>query len=180
MPLISTEEAKTRLAEFNILLKYMSFLQNNGLSDCGKGQIIGQASLLEEYLKEREGNADKSHHNEQKEQIIVKDVDKVGKTIQALQENATNDNTSRSGLLRQMESLIDKTTSRDITVEDNRSKTNEQNGRARQMLTQRMNDNTIDCRQQQHHHIGGVRADKETDESWINKIKKVTEIENWG
>jgi hypothetical protein len=41
-----------------------------------------------------------------------------------------------------------------------------------------MNDNTIDCRQQQHH-IGGVRADKETDESWINKIKKVTEIENW-
>ena len=52
MTLISIEEAKTRLADCNVLLKYMSFLQKNGLSDCGKGQIMGQASLLQEYLKE--------------------------------------------------------------------------------------------------------------------------------
>jgi hypothetical protein len=59
MTLISIEEAKTRLADCNILLKYMVFLQKNGLSDCGKGQIIGQASLLQEYLKEEEQQENK-------------------------------------------------------------------------------------------------------------------------
>ena len=49
---LSVEEAKNRLADCNVLLKYMSFLQKNGLSDCGIGQIMGQASLLQEYLKE--------------------------------------------------------------------------------------------------------------------------------
>ncbi|HZI70688.1 MAG TPA: hypothetical protein VFD60_05960 [Nitrososphaeraceae archaeon] len=59
MTLISVEEAKTRLADCNVLLKYMPFLQKNGLSDCGRGQIMGQASLLQEYLKEDEQQASK-------------------------------------------------------------------------------------------------------------------------
>jgi hypothetical protein len=59
MTLISVEEAKNRLADCNILLKYMPFLQKNGLSDCGRGQIMGQASLLQEYLKEDEQQASK-------------------------------------------------------------------------------------------------------------------------
>ncbi|HEX7207077.1 MAG TPA: hypothetical protein VF233_02780, partial [Nitrososphaeraceae archaeon] len=54
MTLVSTEEAKAKLLDCKILLKYMVFLQNNGFSDCGKGQIMGQAALLEEYLKEEE------------------------------------------------------------------------------------------------------------------------------
>ena len=53
MALISTEEAKSKLLDCKVLLKYMVFLQNNGFSDCGKGQIMGQAALLEEYLKMR-------------------------------------------------------------------------------------------------------------------------------
>jgi hypothetical protein len=57
--LISVEETKNRLADCNVLLKYMSFLQKNGLSDCGRGQIMGQASLLQEYLKEDEQQASK-------------------------------------------------------------------------------------------------------------------------
>jgi hypothetical protein len=57
--LLSVEETKNRLADCNVLLKYMSFLQKNGLSDCGRGQIMGQASLLQEYLKEDEQQASK-------------------------------------------------------------------------------------------------------------------------
>jgi hypothetical protein len=40
------EEAKTRLEDCNVLLKYMVFLQKNGFSDCSKGQIIGQVEIV--------------------------------------------------------------------------------------------------------------------------------------
>jgi hypothetical protein len=52
MPVLSNENAKARLEEFRILLKYMPFLQKNGFSDCGRGQIMGQMSLLQEFLSE--------------------------------------------------------------------------------------------------------------------------------
>lgn len=128
MTLISIEEAKTRLADCNVLLKYMVFLQKNGLSDCGKGQIIGQASLLQEYLKEEEQqenkqwDTDKSSQQQKeqhKHQTISKDADKVEKTVtETFQDNSTN-NTSESklGLLRQVEGVIEKT--EDTTTEDN-------------------------------------------------------------
>ena len=60
MDLISEEEARTKLADYTTLLKNMDFLQNNGFSDCGKGQILGQASLLQEYLKKAVQDQDKS------------------------------------------------------------------------------------------------------------------------
>src|SRR5688572_22263526 len=52
MTILSKENAKARLEEFRILLKYMPFLQKNGFSDCGRGQIMGQMSLLQEFLSE--------------------------------------------------------------------------------------------------------------------------------
>ena len=52
MTVLSNENAKVRLQEFRILLKYMPFLQKNGFSDCGRGQIMGQMSLLQEFLSE--------------------------------------------------------------------------------------------------------------------------------
>ncbi len=52
MTILSNENAKARLEEFRILLKYMPFLQKNGFSDCGRGQIMGQMSLLQEFLSE--------------------------------------------------------------------------------------------------------------------------------
>jgi len=52
MTVLSNENAKARLEEFRILLKYMPFLQKNGFSDCGRGQIMGQISLLQEFLSE--------------------------------------------------------------------------------------------------------------------------------
>lgn len=56
MTILSKENAKARLEEFRILLKYMSFLQKNGFSDCGRGQIMGQMSLIQEFLSESHTN----------------------------------------------------------------------------------------------------------------------------
>jgi hypothetical protein len=50
--MFSTQKAKEKLADCNILLKYMAFLQNNGFSDYGKGQVMGQIGLLREYLED--------------------------------------------------------------------------------------------------------------------------------
>jgi hypothetical protein len=56
MTILSKENAKARLDEFRILLKYMPFLQKNGFSDCGRGQIMGQMSLIQEFLSESQTN----------------------------------------------------------------------------------------------------------------------------
>jgi len=48
----SIEKIKEKLDDYNVLLKHMDFLQNNGFSDFGRGHIIGQIELLEEYLSE--------------------------------------------------------------------------------------------------------------------------------
>jgi hypothetical protein len=54
MTVLSNTNAKSRLDEFRILLKYMPFLQKNGFSDCGRGQIMGQMSLLQEFLSQNQ------------------------------------------------------------------------------------------------------------------------------
>ena len=74
MALMSIEEAKSRLQEYNILLKYMDFLQSNGLTDCGKGQIIGQTSFLQEYHSGRE----KGRSDTQKHRRKGKNIDLLG------------------------------------------------------------------------------------------------------
>jgi hypothetical protein len=185
---LSREEAKTRLADYNILLKYMSFLQNNGLSECGKGQIIGQIFLLQEFLeeegreKEQRNNNDKSYQQQQQEkeqekqqQVTIKDpaAGNVGKIMtESAQENAVDNiwTPSKSGLLRQVGNLIDK--AKDITIEGDNE----------------INYTIIDHsnkwqRQQKQTDGGGVTANnnnnKVTDESWINKIKRAAEVENW-
>jgi hypothetical protein len=110
MALTSTEEAKAKLLDCKILLKYMVFLQNNGFSDCGKGQIMGQAALLEEYLKEEEqkqykGTFDKKHIEEHEKQIITKSTEEAGKISETFRENTTN---IYKGLLRQVGNIMEK------------------------------------------------------------------------
>jgi hypothetical protein len=56
MTILSKEKANARLEEFRILLKYMPFLQKNGFSDCGRGQIMGQMSLIQEFISESQTN----------------------------------------------------------------------------------------------------------------------------
>jgi hypothetical protein len=188
MTFISIEEAKTRLADYNILLKYMLFLQKNGFSDCGKGQIIGQVSLLKESLKEEEqqGNKqcsiDKSSQQQkdqqEKQQVITKDADKVERTMTStFHENAVN-NSPKSDLLRQVGSVIDKAKH---TVEQNKqSGIAGPNKGVGQILPEPISDATIEDDNKSQGRIGGgVAANKEKNQSWINKIKKVTEVENW-
>jgi hypothetical protein len=199
MTLISIEEAKSRLADCNVLLKYMSFLQNNGLSDCGKGQIIGQASLLQEYLRDGEeqqqGNkqltADKStqqqreqqQHKQQQE--IRKDAYEAGKIpIQTFEENAPNNNISKSkpGLLRQVEeSMIDKPKEAPTAEKNKGVNEYRPSEQIHKTLVQPIEATTRedDANKWQPQIGAGVIAKKETDQSWINKIKKMTEVENW-
>jgi hypothetical protein len=107
MDLISEDEARAKLTDYNILLKYMTFLQNNGFSDCGKGQILGQASLLQEYLKKVEGqNQSKSLEEEKQKQAerqmnITNNIDH-----EASRKNTTN--AHKPGLLREVGNIIDR------------------------------------------------------------------------
>jgi hypothetical protein len=50
--MITLELAKTKLNELNVLVRYLSFLQNNGFSDIGRGKILGQVQLLKELIDE--------------------------------------------------------------------------------------------------------------------------------
>lgn len=164
----------------------MVFLQKNGLSDCGKGQIIGQASLLQEYLKEEEQQENKQYstdkssqqqkEQQEKQQAITKDADKVGRMMKsAFRENAVN-NYSKSDLLRQVGSVIDKAKH---TVEQNKERGIEgPNNQAGQILPEPLDATTEDGNKSQQQ-IGGLGTNKEKNQSWINKIKKVTEVENW-
>jgi hypothetical protein len=177
MALISTEEAKAKLLDCKVLLKYMVFLQNNGFSDCGKGQILGQAALLEEYLKEEEkkqkGTFDKSHKQieEQGKQIITKSIEEQGKISETFRENTTN---IYKGFLRQVGNMIDKP--KDIKDADSNYvvKNDDANIEKLQEVTQsQVIDNaTINGKQ-----IGVIGENKEMIQSWRDKIKRMTQVD---
>gem|GEM_PF-610474 len=181
MTLMSIEEAKTRLAECNVLLKYISFLQKNGLSDCGRGQIMGQASLLQEYLEEEEqqekqqlatveSSWQQKEQQQEKQQAITKDAEKTRTMIKATFHETAVSNISKSDLLSQVGCVTSK--AKVTTIEENNELAREGlNKQARQTLPQPMSDIiTSDS---------GLETNKQTDRSWINKIKKATEVENW-
>jgi len=109
MDLISEDEARTKLADYSILLKHMAFLQDNGFSDCGKGQILGQASLLQEYLKKVEGqNQSKSLEEEKEKQKQAEIHMNITNNIdhEANRKNTTN--AHKPGLLREVGNIIDR------------------------------------------------------------------------
>ncbi|HEY6883662.1 MAG TPA: hypothetical protein VI278_06455, partial [Nitrososphaeraceae archaeon] len=140
-----------------------------------------------EYLKEEEqqGNkqwdTDKPSHpqkeQQEKQQAITKDADKVGRMMTStFHENAVN-NTSKSDLLRQVGSVIDKAKQ---TVEQNKERGIEgPNKQADQILPEPISDATTKDGNKSQQQIVGVGTNKEKNQSWINKIKKVTEVENW-
>jgi hypothetical protein len=137
--MFSIQKAKEKLVDCNVLLKYMTFLQNNGFSDYGKGQIMGQVALLKEYLedgveqKERDKEESKDNiltdnkmYKDKKgvEQQIVTTKDntlyeqageKIAETIfrQGIS-NLQNNNNNKSSLLKGVENIIDK--ARDIRI----------------------------------------------------------------
>ena len=116
MAMISIDEAKLRLADFNVLLKHIEFLQKNGFSDCGKGQIIGQALLLEEYLKEEERNNGENNLREmiqQTENAISNEGQTIKKNTELLHDNT---NCFKPSLLKQLENFIDR--AKDVRIEN--------------------------------------------------------------
>jgi hypothetical protein len=138
--MFSTQKAKEKLADCNVLLKYMVFLQNNGFSDYGKGQIMGQVALLKEYLEDgveqRERDKEESKDNILTDNKMYKDKKGVEQQIVTTKDNNTmyeqagekiaetifrkgisnlqNNNNNKSSLLKGVENIIDK--ARDIRI----------------------------------------------------------------
>lgn len=142
--MFSIQKAKEKLADCNVLLKYMAFLQNNGFSDYGKGQIMGQVALLKEYLED--GVEQKERDKEESKDSILTDNNKMYKDKKVVeqqivttkdntlyeqagekiaetifrkgisnpQNNNNNNNNNKSGLLKGVENIIDK--ARDIRI----------------------------------------------------------------
>lgn len=69
--MFSTQKAKEKLADCNVLIKYMTFLQNNGFSDYGKGQVMGQIGLLREYLEDGVEQKEKDKEESKDNNIFV-------------------------------------------------------------------------------------------------------------
>src|ERR687887_2070345 len=138
--MFSIQKAKEKLADCNVLLKYMAFLQNNGFSDYGKGQIMGQVALLKEYLEDgveqRERDKEESKDNILTDNKMYKDKKGVEQQIVTTKDNNTmyeqagekiaetifrkgisnvqNNNNNKSSLLKGVENIIDK--ARDIRI----------------------------------------------------------------
>jgi hypothetical protein len=118
----------------------MVFLQNNGFSDYGKGQIMGQVALLKEYLEDgveqRERDKEESKDNILTDNKMYKDKKGVEQQIVTTKDNNTmyeqagekiaetifrkgisnlqNNNNNKSSLLKGVENIIDK--ARDIRI----------------------------------------------------------------
>jgi hypothetical protein len=180
MALISAEDARTKLLDCKVLLKYMVFLQNNGFSDCGKGQIMGQVALLEEYLREEEknqykGTLDKPHKRieEQEKQIITKSTEELGKISETFRENTTN---IYKGFLRQVGNMMEKPKDfkdfKDANQNDAVKKDNPNIRTFQEVTTQSIDDVPINEKQ-----IGGTGENKEMIQSWRDKIKRMTQVD---
>jgi hypothetical protein len=96
--MISIQEARDKLADYNVLLKHISFLQSNGFSDFGRGQIIGQIALLREYLVEEFEDVQKQDKRivkgtiDRQEDEMVADITYEAGRISISQENTSNIN----------------------------------------------------------------------------------------
>ena len=138
--MFSTQKAKEKLTDCNVLLRYMVFLQNNGFSDYGKGQIMGQVALLKEYLEDgveqRERDKEESKDNILTDNKMYKDKKGVEQQIVTTKDNNTmyeqagekiaetifrkgisnlqNNNNNKSSLIKGVENIIDK--ARDIRI----------------------------------------------------------------
>ena len=141
--MLSIEKAREKILECNVLLKHMTFLQDNGFSDYGRGQIIGQIALLKEYLGESEVAGERQKENNREayrvnilDDKLLKDKkvderqqtittrnnilyeqagEKIAETI--FRKNTSNShNNSKYSLLKGVENIIDK--AKDIKILD--------------------------------------------------------------
>lgn len=180
MGIISTEEAKEKLSECNVLIKYMNFLQANGFTDCGKGQILGQVSLIKECL----GYSITS--NGENAVAVVRDKEDTRNVGMQAEENGAENSHSpnlkvdeasevRSGHFRQNQNLI---TESSREMQQVPSDTDESLSGEYKQLTNESTVGTDKSRGLDFKRSEGS-VTKELNGSWLEKIKRITEIEEW-
>jgi hypothetical protein len=173
--MMSAETAKLKLSEWNVLLKYMDFLQANGFTDCGKGQILGQISLVKEFMDnsfiEKENTTDIIAKEETTSGNILKTESSGGEN-----ELSVNVKDDGSALLNQVSDLV----SQGVKEQD-------------QMIAIRKDESLpVESRQitdgdkapsDKPRGLVSRRTEalitKELNGSWLDKIKRITEIEEW-
>lgn len=97
MPYI--EKIKEKLGDYNVLLKHMDFLQNNGFSDYGKGHIVGQIELLEEYLRETGKNQEEVIEIQSEKSRNIKETMVVADNSRVQEEKQGRDSGSRGRMV---------------------------------------------------------------------------------
>ena len=175
MGMISAETAKLKLSEWNVLLKYMDFLQANGFTDCGKGQILGQISLIKEFVDE--DVIDEENTND----IMVKKETTSEKILETENDGgedelSTNVKDDGSTLLKQVSNLVSdgvKEQDQLIAIRKDESLSGD---------NQHITDNNKVSSDKPRGLVSRrteALITKELNGSWLDKIKRITEIEEW-
>ena len=205
---MSIEEARSRLQEYNILLKYMDFLQSNGFTDYGKGQIIGQTSFLQEYIKEerKEGathknteerykNIDLLDHVRQgdyEKRLTIENKNSIDTRVKeiddTIQEGSTGSNVFKSSILKQVGNLIDRAKDKTMIQQrkdpEFRTEPDEQHIdkkiKISQLSSQLTNKARISTAENKKQTQGEPEIEgQQEDESLFDKINKSTDVDNW-
>jgi hypothetical protein len=87
------ELAKSRLDDVKVLLRYLSFLRNNGFSEIGTGKLLGQAKILSEIISSQTVNADLRMKNEH-ENLQTKNLESFKAYTPVVGEISTNDDSN--------------------------------------------------------------------------------------
>jgi hypothetical protein len=172
--MISIEEARNKLADYNVLLKHISFLQSNGFSDFGRGQIIGQIALLQEYLLEESADVQKQDKRiikgtiDRQEDQMVADI-----TYEAGRISISNDNTSHANKPKDLKQFIKVEYNERNGLKNNEGSIQKIQGTTMQSLLTGITsteDNKI---------ISIEGENKLTKQSWRDRIKRMADVEDW-
>jgi hypothetical protein len=172
--MISKEEARNKLADYNVLLEHISFLQSNGFSDFGRGQMIGQISLLQEYLLEESGDVQKQNKRiiegtiDRQEDQMVADI-----TYEAGRISISNDNASNANKPKDLKQFIKVEYNERNGVKNNEGSIQKIQGTTMQSLLTGITsteDNKI---------ISIEGENKLTKQSWRDRIKRMADVEDW-
>lgn len=178
--MISAEEAKIKLSEWNVLIKYMNFLQANGFTDCGKGQILGQVSLIRECLGDSIiFDGENTIGAREKEDMPREGIQRTENGAESeLSPNLKEDEASEggSGLLKQVSNLVSEGLKDEVQLVASR-KDESLSGEYKQLA----DDSAISVDKPRG--LVSRRTEslvtKELNGSWLDKIKRITEIEEW-
>ena len=172
--MISIEEAREKLTDYNVLLKHISFLQSNGFSDFGRGQIIGQIALLQEFLIDEFGDVKKQDKVitkaaiDRQEDQMVADITYEAERILISQENASNTNKPKD--LKQF-----------VKVEYNERNRVNNNEASIQKIQGTTNQSVLTgITSTEDNKIISIEGENRLlKQSWRDRIKQMSDVEDW-